>query len=219
MRAIPKSANKAAAFTKSIREALKSTLRFGHGDIDFRRVRTGQLLWKTNDPALDKQVRQTFEGEKIRFQRPLHFEVHGRSGGPLTLIAADDEGHSAKLDSQLPLEPAQNQPLTHDQTHRSTRTSRRHAIQTRPRRISSRRRTDHSRQRTQPPPPRSRRRSRATPRFTQTLDAQRPLVPSTLNLQPSTSAVAATAELILVVRTLAQLDAALDLSGRHHTLL
>ncbi len=90
------------------------TLRFGHGDIDFRRVRPGQLLWKTNDPALDKQVRQTFEGEKIRFQRPLHFEAHGRAGHPLTLIATDDEGHSAKLDSQIPLEPAQNQPLTHD---------------------------------------------------------------------------------------------------------
>jgi putative protease len=90
----------------------QTTLRFGHGDIDFRRVRTGQLLWKTNDPALDKQVRQTFEGEKIRFQRPLHLEVHGRSGQPLTLVATDDEGHSAQLDSQSPLELAQNQPLT-----------------------------------------------------------------------------------------------------------
>jgi putative protease len=92
----------------------QATLRFGHGDIDFRRVRAGQLLWKTNDPALDKQVRQTFEGEKIRFQRPLHLEVHGRAGQPLTLIATDDEGHSAKLESQLPLEPAQNQPLTQE---------------------------------------------------------------------------------------------------------
>jgi putative protease len=92
----------------------QATLRFGHGDIDFRRVHAGQLLWKTNDPALDKQVRQTFEGEKIRFQRPLHLEVHGRVGQPLTLIATDDEGHSAKLDSQLPLELAQNQPLTRE---------------------------------------------------------------------------------------------------------
>lgn len=34
-------------------------LHFGHGDIDFRRVRTGQRIWKTNDPALDREVRQT----------------------------------------------------------------------------------------------------------------------------------------------------------------
>jgi putative protease len=90
----------------------ETLLRFGHGDIDFRRVRAGQLLWKTNDPALDRQVRQTFEGEKIRFQRPLDFEAHGRAGQPLTLIATDREGHSAQLDSALALEPAQNQPLT-----------------------------------------------------------------------------------------------------------
>jgi putative protease len=92
----------------------EATLRFGHGDIDFRRVRAGHLLWKTNDPALDRQVRQTFEGEKIHFQRPLAFEVHGRAGTPLTLIATDDEGHSAQLDSVIPLETAQNQPLTQE---------------------------------------------------------------------------------------------------------
>jgi len=90
------------------------TLRFGHGDIDFRRVRAGQLLWKTNDPALDRRVRQTFEGDKIRFQRPLSFEVHGRAGQPLTLIADDGEGHVARLDSATPLETAQNRPFTHE---------------------------------------------------------------------------------------------------------
>ncbi len=90
------------------------TLRFGHGDVDFRRVRAGQLLWKTNDPALDRRVRQTFEGDKIRFQRPLSFEVHGRAGQPLTLIADDGEGHVARLDSTTPLETAQNRPFTQE---------------------------------------------------------------------------------------------------------
>ncbi|HEY1107846.1 MAG TPA: peptidase U32 family protein, partial [Opitutaceae bacterium] len=42
------------------------TLRFGHRDIDWRRVRVGQLVWKTNDPALDRELRTTFEGELIR---------------------------------------------------------------------------------------------------------------------------------------------------------
>ena len=87
-------------------------LHFGHGDIDFRRVRTGQRIWKTNDPALDREVRTTFAGDKIRFQRPVFFEVHGRSGGPLTLIANDGEGHVAKIESAMPLTPADNQPLT-----------------------------------------------------------------------------------------------------------
>ncbi|MEO6244230.1 MAG: DUF3656 domain-containing protein, partial [Opitutaceae bacterium] len=90
----------------------EATLRFGHGDIDWRRVRPGQLVWKTNDPALDREVRTTFEGEKIRFTRPISLEVHGRAGTPLTLIANDGQGHVVRLDSAVPLAPAEKQPLT-----------------------------------------------------------------------------------------------------------
>ncbi len=90
----------------------ETTLRFGHGDIDWRRVRTGQRVWKTNDPALDREVRTTFEGDKIRFQRPIMLEVHGRAGLPLTLIAHDGHGHVVQLESAAPLAAAANQPLT-----------------------------------------------------------------------------------------------------------
>lgn len=86
-------------------------LHFGRGDIDFRRVRVGQKIWKTNDPALDREVRATFSGDKIRFQRPITFEVHGRAGGLLTLIANDHEGHIAQVESALPLTAAETQPL------------------------------------------------------------------------------------------------------------
>jgi putative protease len=90
----------------------ESVLRFGHGDIDFRRVRAGQRVWKTNDPALDREVRSTFEGEQIRFQRPISIEVHGRAGVPLTIIANDGHGHVAKTESAQPLAAAEKQPLT-----------------------------------------------------------------------------------------------------------
>jgi putative protease len=87
-------------------------LGFGHGDVNFRRIHVGDKLWKTNDPELDKRLRQSFEGDKIRFQRPLHLEVHGLVGKPFTLIARDDEGHMAKLDSTIALVAAEKQPLT-----------------------------------------------------------------------------------------------------------
>jgi putative protease len=90
----------------------ETTLRFGHGDINWRRVRVGQLVWKTNDPALDRELRATFAGEQIRFQRPVSFEVHGRAGTPLTLIANDGDGHVVKIASTLPLAVAEKQPLT-----------------------------------------------------------------------------------------------------------
>ena len=88
------------------------TLRFGHGDIDWRRVKAGQKIWKTSDPALERELRSTFEGERIRHQSPLTIEVHGRAGAPLTLIANDGHGHVVKLESEVPLETAENQPLT-----------------------------------------------------------------------------------------------------------
>ncbi len=90
----------------------ETTLRFGRGDIDFRRVRPGQLLWKTNDPALDRELRATYEGDKIRHTRPVSLEVHGHAGAPLTLIASDTEGHVVRVDSPALLAPAQTRPLT-----------------------------------------------------------------------------------------------------------
>jgi len=90
----------------------ETVLRFGHGDINWSRVRAGQRVWKTNDPALDRELRASFEGEKIRFQRPITLELHGHAGVPLTLIARDAHGHVAQADSALPLTVAENQPLS-----------------------------------------------------------------------------------------------------------
>ncbi len=89
-----------------------SVLRFGHGDINFSRIKPGNLLWKNNDPALDRELRATYEGEKIRFTRPVTIEVHGHAGTPLTLILSDGEGHVVRMDSHVALAAAQNQPLT-----------------------------------------------------------------------------------------------------------
>jgi putative protease len=87
-------------------------LRFGDGDIDFSRIHVGDKLWKTSDPELDRRLRQSFEGEAPKFQRPIEIEVHGVAGKPLTLIAHDEFGNVAKVESTMPLAKAENQPLT-----------------------------------------------------------------------------------------------------------
>ena len=94
------------------RDGRETVLRFGQGDIDWRRVQVGQRLWKTNDPALERELRATFAGEQVRYQRPISLEVHGLAGAPLTLIARDQDGHVAQLQSALPLAIAERQPLT-----------------------------------------------------------------------------------------------------------
>ena len=87
-------------------------LAFGRGSIDFMRVQAGDRLWKTDDPELDKRLRQSFAGDIPRFQRPVDMEAHGHVGGPLTLIVRDRTGNVVQLDSVVPLAAADQQPLT-----------------------------------------------------------------------------------------------------------
>jgi putative protease len=80
--------------------------------VDFSRVHVGDKVWKTSDPELDRRLRQTFAGEQPQFLRPIELEVHGHAGEPLTLIARDEQGHVAQAASSMPLVAAQNRPLT-----------------------------------------------------------------------------------------------------------
>ncbi len=88
-----------------------ASIHFGHDDIDWSRVHVGDKLWKTSDPELDQHLRQTFEGDAPKFQRPIEMEVHGLAGKPFTLIARDEQGHIARTDSTMPLAKAEKQPL------------------------------------------------------------------------------------------------------------
>ncbi len=94
------------------RNAEEVVLGFGHGDIDFSRVHVGDKLWKTSDPELDRRLRQSFEGDQPQFQRWVDFEVHGATGHQLTVIAHDELGHVIRVDSTMQLSPAKKQPLT-----------------------------------------------------------------------------------------------------------
>ena len=94
-----------------IQNEAEVALAFGHGDIDFSRVHPGDKVWKTSDPELDRSLRRTFEGDAPRFQRLVHAETHGCAGQPLTLVLRDAEGHVARVDSSMPLTIAGNQPL------------------------------------------------------------------------------------------------------------
>ena len=75
-------------------------------------MRPGDRLWKTDDPELDKRLRQSFAGDVPRFQRPVDVAVHGHVGAPLTLIIRDHLGNVVQLDSASPLAAADQRPLT-----------------------------------------------------------------------------------------------------------
>jgi U32 family peptidase len=86
-------------------------LTFMKGAVRFDRVKAGDRVWKTDDPELNKRVRQTFEGEKVRYQRPVDLEIHGAVGLPMTVLARDEQGNVARAVSAMELEVAEKRPL------------------------------------------------------------------------------------------------------------
>ncbi len=72
---------------------------FRNGQIDFQRVKIGHRLWKTDDPALNRRLRQTFARDPESARTPVDMEVSGRDGAPLRLRVIS-AGHVAEADSE-----------------------------------------------------------------------------------------------------------------------
>ena len=87
-------------------------LRFGKRDLNLRKVHIGDRIWKTSDPELDKQVRQSFTGDKPQFQRPISMELYGEFGEYLVTITRDEVGHVVQAKSSITLVEAHSKPLS-----------------------------------------------------------------------------------------------------------
>ncbi|ANE46747.1 peptidase U32 [Paenibacillus swuensis] len=84
----------------------------GRNDVDLKRVHVGDRIWKTNDPHLDKRLRQTFETEKPYHTFPVDIRVTGAVGAPLRTQWTDARtGNSVLEETELPLEAAQKRPM------------------------------------------------------------------------------------------------------------
>ncbi|HEY2343084.1 MAG TPA: U32 family peptidase [Chthoniobacteraceae bacterium] len=81
---------------------------FQRGHLDFSKIQVGDRVWKTDDPALDKRLRQSFAGRiAARHPEPVELRVSGRAGEPLTL-----EAGGKLVRSTIPLQTARTAPLT-----------------------------------------------------------------------------------------------------------
>lgn len=90
----------------------EAILTFGHGNLNLRRIQVGDRVWKTSDPELDRNVRQSYAGETPQFRRSIDLEVHGEVEQPLIVIARDRLGHVVQVESTMPLVAAHTKPLT-----------------------------------------------------------------------------------------------------------
>jgi len=88
----------------------------GREDVNLKRVQAGDRIWKTNDPHLDKRLRQTFETDRPYRVFPVRVRAAGKAGEPLRTWWTDGQsGTTVSVASGLPLEPALKRPLTAEQ--------------------------------------------------------------------------------------------------------
>ena len=92
----------------------RARLRFLSGSIDWKRVSVGDILYKTSDPALDKELRKTYQTEKPNATRPLTMVVDGAVGQSLVLEVRDEQGHIARVASSEALTAADKRPADQD---------------------------------------------------------------------------------------------------------
>ena len=82
-------------------------LRFGTGEIDYSRIRAGDLVWRTNDPKLLVQLKPLAKAKTVGHTRPVSFEVTAELGKPLQVSATVDGDITVSVKSESMLMPAQ----------------------------------------------------------------------------------------------------------------
>jgi putative protease len=84
----------------------------GRHDVDLLRIHIGDRIWRTNDPALDKALRATYETDKPYRTFPVVVHAHGRAGAPLVSVWTDvSTGNSITVASEALLAVALKRPM------------------------------------------------------------------------------------------------------------
>ncbi len=78
-----------------------------HSGLDWKRIKPGQTIWKTDDPKLNSALTASWKNAKLEpVRQALHITVRGKAGEPMTLSAG-----SVSVNSSECLEVAQSRPL------------------------------------------------------------------------------------------------------------
>jgi len=87
-------------------------LKFRGDDVNLAAVAAGSVVWRTDDPKLRRQLKQTYSRDEVFRRVPVSVHVRGQVGGELEVTVADDAGRTAVARWAGPLEAAQKHPLT-----------------------------------------------------------------------------------------------------------
>lgn len=88
------------------------SLHFGNGAITFNRIRTGDWVWRTHDPEVDKAAKPYVQATSPVHKQPVSVQITAHEGLPLRLVWRLSGQPDVVVQSDAPLCAAQNQALT-----------------------------------------------------------------------------------------------------------
>ena len=89
-------------------------LAFGQGDVDPAAVAVGSTVWRTDDPQVDRRLRQTYSRDVVARRAAVSIRARAVAGSPLEIVATDADGREVRVVSDRPLQEARKHPLTTD---------------------------------------------------------------------------------------------------------
>ena len=96
-----------------IYEIRDDRLYFEHGRIDFSALHPGDRIWKTDDPALNKRLQQSYAGRiEPRARVPIDLIIRGQADAPMEVEATAPDQSSVIVHSTIPLQTARTAPLS-----------------------------------------------------------------------------------------------------------
>ena len=87
-------------------------LTFDRNTFDGSAVKTGTLVWKTDDPALHKRLEKSYAEDKPVNKHLLHAHLEGKLGGSVKLTMTSDQGVQGSSTWPGPLETARKHAFT-----------------------------------------------------------------------------------------------------------
>ncbi len=92
-------------------------LAFGQGTVDLAAVKPGQAVWKTDDPRLTARLRKTFTGGVSMRRQPVDMHVVVAAGEPVRVTATTASGARAEATSDSAAQAATKHPLDESVLH------------------------------------------------------------------------------------------------------
>ena len=89
-------------------------LEFGKGEINFSRIRVGDIIWRTRDAQLIKQLKPLTQPSAPVMTQPIQFHVIASVGKPIAVTAILDNGLAAQFLGDQPLAAAEKRALDAD---------------------------------------------------------------------------------------------------------